>query len=101
MAIFISIFIFVAMINFVRCLRFAYSSAKNLSGGGYPILGDAIHNGMLIGVAAWFSGLTHNFYTPFQAALGWSALGVFILNVWLILWLTKIGELHRKQMQIE
>ncbi len=97
MAAFISVLIVLALANCARCLRFAYISARDLNDGGYPIYGDAIHNGMILGFAAWFSGLIPNFYTPYQRTLGWSALAMLILNVWLIGRFVKTGDRRREE----
>lgn len=99
MATFVSILIVFAMANCARCLRFAYASARDLNDGGYPIYGDAIHNGMILGFAAWLSGLTPNFYTPYQRALGWGAIAMLILNTWLIGRFVKAGDLCREQQE--
>jgi hypothetical protein len=92
----ISILLMAGTANVAGCLRFAYLSGRDLNDGGYPIYGDAIHNGMIFGLAACFSHLTANFYTPYQKVLGWSAFGIFILNVLFIPPLVKAGDRYRQ-----
>lgn len=95
MAIFITVLLALAFANLWRCLRFAYISARDLNSGGYPIYGDAIHNAMFIGFAAFCANKSPNWYTQYQALLAWLAVGVLIVNLWLIGRFIKAGESAR------
>lgn len=92
MATLITVLIVLAFVNLWRCLRFAYTSARDLNSGGYPIYGDAVQNGIFIGLAAFLAGQSLNWYSPYQRPLAWLAIGVFILNVWLIGCFSNAGE---------
>jgi hypothetical protein len=95
MAALTTILILFAVANCARSLRSAYRAGRDLNDGGYPIYGDAIHNTIALGLAAFFSGLSENVYTPYQRAIGWSAVAMLVVNVALIALLVKAGERRR------
>ena len=93
MTILITLLIVVAFANLWKCLHYAYTTARDLNDGGYPIYGDAIQNLMFLAGAAMLADSSPNsWYRPYTQQLSYLATGVFILNVWLIGFLRRAGD---------
>lgn len=96
MTILITVLIVAALANFCRCLHFAYTTARDLNDGGYPIYGDAIHNLMFFAFAAMCASKGSSWYSPYQTEIGLFGAGLFALNLWLIGRCRKAGDRARE-----
>jgi hypothetical protein len=89
----IVVYVFVAA-YFAQSLYLAYSMARNMNGGGYPILCHAVHNFIALLLASIVLPKVADVPSPLRVAAGIALWVVPAINALLIILLERLGERH-------
>lgn len=85
--------------NFAHSLRLAYTMARDLSDGGYPILGHVVHNSIALFFAMSLSMQVFVIPIPMRWVLIVAVYTIPALNVWLIIRCRRAGERCRAKLE--
>ena len=96
MDIFVVLIIIATVANAARSLRFAFTTARDLNDGGYPMVGDAIHTGIFL-LTATFLAAKSRLWPQYTQLLAIFSIALSFLHVVLIVLCCRAGDRARER----